>query len=310
MNKRVSIWRLYDGKTGHDCQSAGLLNALGEFLTLDVRDIDARSIAAAPWLWLRRRFPVGIDCADPDLIIGAGRRCQWPMLAARRARGGRLVYLMRSRLPFASFDLCIVPRHDGLAASDRVWLTDGVLNAVMPSTSHDPMRGVVLIGGPSRHHAWDERSLVQQVRSIIEADPSIDWAIGDSRRTPAPTSDALAGLAAANARFASHRDTPSDWVTATLATAGRVWVTGDSVSMIFEALTAGAAVGVLDVPARRSDRVTRLTDDLLARGLVMDYAGWRAGRDLVPPAVPLWEARRCAEMISERWFAAPPDGTA
>jgi mitochondrial fission protein ELM1 len=45
--------------------------------------------------------------------------------------------------------------------------------------------------------------------------------------------------------------TSPDWLPTQLARADQAWVTADSVSMVYEALTAGAAVGVLDVPRPR-----------------------------------------------------------
>ena len=306
MKNSIAIWRLYDGKTGHDRQSEGLVDALGGFLPLNVDHIDVRSIPRAPLLWLRRRFPAGEGLADPQVIVGAGRLCQWPMLAARRARGGRLVYLMGPGLPTAFFDLCLVPAHDSLAASNRVFVTDGALNTVKAATDRDDTRGLVLIGGPSRHYGWDESGLCSQVGAIVEADDLCQWTIADSRRTPTTTSRALALLPAKNADFVSYRDTGPDWIAGRLTNTGRVWVTRDSVSMVFEALTAGAGVGLLSVPAHRKNRLTRLAQDLLDRELVVDYAGWRSGRPLQPPHTPLWEARRCAAEITRRWFSCPP----
>ena len=51
--------------------------------------------------------------------------------------------------------------------------------------------------------------------------------------------------------------TGPDWLPAQLARAGQAWATADSVSMVYEALTAGAAVGILDVPRQRASRISR-----------------------------------------------------
>ena len=47
-----------------------------------------------------------------------------------------------------------------------------------------------------------------------------------------------------------------------------VWVTEDSVSMIFEALTAGCKVGVIEIERLKSDRITQLLDQLLSNDLL------------------------------------------
>src|SRR5690606_33073582 len=100
------VWRICDGKSGHDRQTAGLVAALRAEMPVAEHVIEAAAVARAPWLALRRRFPVGAGLPDPALIVGAGRRTQWPLIAARRARGGKSVYLMRPSLPARCFDLC------------------------------------------------------------------------------------------------------------------------------------------------------------------------------------------------------------
>ena len=79
-------------------------------------------------------------------------------------------------------------------------------------------------------------------------------------------------------------------------------MTADSVSMVYEALTAGAAVGVLDVPQKRSSRIGRGLDRLAAEGWVTLFADWRPGLRLHRPPGVFNEAERCARWIVERWF--------
>ena len=106
------VWRLVDGKPGHEKQSAGLLQALAEFTPLAVYEFDMR-FKALLWRQLRRyvqRRPA--DIPSPDLIVGVGHRTHVPMLLARAVCGGRSVVLMKPTLPHGLFDLVFVPRHD------------------------------------------------------------------------------------------------------------------------------------------------------------------------------------------------------
>ena len=73
--------------------------------------------------------------------------------------------------------------------------------------------------------------------------------------------------------------------------------------MLYEALTAGAACGVLPVPLRRAGRVRAGLERLLADHLVVRYADWARTGELPEPARPLDEAGRCARWIRDRWFA-------
>jgi mitochondrial fission protein ELM1 len=54
--------------------------------------------------------------------------------------------------------------------------------------------------------------------------------------------------------------TPAGWLFEQLQLAEIVWVTQDSGSMLFEALSAGCQVGLLAMPQIKEDTVTRATD--------------------------------------------------
>ena len=293
------VWRLHDGKPGHNRQSLGLVQALAaltpvESFTFDVRD-QPRSIRQ----FLSRQLDFAKDAPAPDLIIGAGRRCQWPMLSAKRARGGNTIYLMKPHLPRRCFDLCLIPRHDQATATPRSVVTDGVLNDISPSLAQGT-EGLVLIGGPSDHYAWDLDQLMRKIRAVLDADGSKKWVIADSRRTPPPTSAALRTLTGDNITVIGYTESAPHTVSEQLARSDVVWVSCDSVSMIFEAITGGAAVGVIEVPAKRTDRITTIVADLSARNLITSYTDWCRGTEL-QASVPLAEATRCAAIILARW---------
>ena len=247
------------------------------------------------------RFPGGTALPAPSLIVGAGNACQWPLLTARRARGGRSIYLMRPSLPYRWFDLCIVPRHDHPKADPQVIVSEGPLNP-MHAGDHDGTEGgLILLGGPSTHHDWNTRDIARQVSRIIDRRPEIAWQITDSRRSPAELRAAFANLAGGNATFLPHEETTSDWLPQTMARSRYIWVSADSVAMIFEALTAGSRVGIIDVPGKRRDRITAVSADLKARDRVQSLDGWLADGDIGAGLEPLSEARRCAELIAARW---------
>jgi hypothetical protein len=73
--------------------------------------------------------------------------------------------------------------------------------------------------------------------------------------------------------------------------------------MVYEALTANAATGILSVPAKRESRVARGIAALSRDGLVTGFADWQRGQKLAPPAEPFNEATRVAAWISEKWLS-------
>jgi len=303
----LTVWRFHDGKPGHDRQTAGLLAALARRRPLEVFDFEARDCGVAWWHPLLRRLPAALARRPaPALVVGAGHACELPVVAVRRAHRARAVYLMKPSLPPALFDLCLVPRHDGLAAGPHVELTQGVLNDLVPGTGPRDGPVVILVGGPSAHHAWDEAALLRQLASIVFGRRERHFALSDSRRTPASTSVKLHEFKQQGVSVYSHRDTPAAWLSDALARAPEAWVTADSVSMLFEALTAGCAVGVIDVPAKRADRISGIAAALVAEGLVGSLEAWLAEPRLPRLAQPLAEATRCAELVDRRLLGGAP----
>ncbi len=293
------VWRFYDGKPGHDRQSFGLVQALASAASVETVDFDVRDRRRSFLQFVTGHLDFGEHTRAPDLLVGAGRRCQWPMLAAKRARGGNTIYLMKPHLPSRWFNLCVVPKHDRPKTSSRLIATDGVLNDISVSPTKGD-EGLLLIGGPSDHYAWDSEQLMRQIQSILAANSEKKWVIADSRRTPPETSAALQRLARNNVAMVEHQRSAPDALIKQFARSEIVWVSCDSVSMIYEALTAGAAVGVLAVPTKGRDRITRIVQDLVTRKIVTTHADWQAGAEL-PVPVRLAEATRCAAIILSRW---------
>ena len=301
--KSLVVWRFRDGKAGHDNQSQGLIDALAA-----LRPVDCAALSPLSWpmvfdAGLRRRWPGGGALPAPDLLVGAGHRTHWSLLAARRARGGRIVVLMRPSLPLGLFDLCLIPEHDAPPSHPNVLATRGALNRIQPSQTLDPSQGLILIGGPSTHFGWDAAALYRQIATIVAADPPVSWTLTTSRRTPGEFLDGLRSMVEERLRMIPVAETGPDWLPAQLARAGQVWVTADSVSMVYEALTAGAAVGVMETPRQRPSRISRGLERLATEGWVTPFADWRPGRTLHRPPGIFNEAERCARWIVERWFA-------
>lgn len=292
---------LSDGRPGHENQSAGLALALARRTgaSHEIVRIDPR---ASLWNRLRAATKGG----PTQLIIAAGHRTHLPLWWAARCAGARSVVIMRPSLPAALFDLALIPRHD-LAAdardTPRRMLTRGALNRVPETLPAKNACGLVLLGGPSKHHGWDSPTLAPKIMRVITARPDLTWTVADSRRTP---EDFLAGLELPpTTRRVPWRETTPDWLANELALATVVWATEDSVSMVHEAVTARAATGVLPVPLRsaKPGRPARAVAGLIAEGYATSYDKWLAESGGVLPSGPtLHEAGRCADRLVAMWF--------
>lgn len=298
------VWAFTDGKAGHENQTRGLLAALAQRTALDVRWIKVPAYSSVLTNLMTKRFLPGATLPSPDYLLGAGHRTHLPMIAARRARGGHSIVLMKPTLPRIWFDLCVIPEHDGVTGGN-IFVTRGALNAVRPGDK-DRHQGLILVGGPSRHHGWREKELVAQVEEIARREGKIRWTLTTSRRTPPSTTTRLQGLASANLSVVPVQDTGPEWLPQQLASASCAWVSEDSVSMVYEALTAGCATGLLAVPGRRRGRkkLQQGIESLVRDRLVTPFDRWQAGMKLVPPDEPFNEAARVADRILEKWPSA------
>jgi len=291
------IWRFTDGKAGHEAQSQGLVEALQQRCEVSVFTLPVQRDGAGPIAWLSRRYRPGAQLPAPDLLVGAGHATHWHLLAARRRYGGRTVLLMKPSLPLSWFDLCVVPEHDAVAPAANVLVTQGVLNRIRVPGSPRRDTGLVVLGGPSRHYDWDDASMLAQLEQLVAARPRPCWLLTTSRRTPDSLLRTLRGHPAFTC--VPFQEAAPDWLAQQLATAAEVWVSEDSVSMLYEALSAAAPLGLLQVARRGGSRVTAGVDALVARGWVGAPGDWQLAAG---PPQPLNEAQRCADWIVEHWL--------
>lgn len=290
----LCIWIVSDGKPGHLNQSRGLAEAIARATPTTIHEFAALPRARAALACLLARLPAQ-NLPLPDLILGAGHATHLTLLAARRASGGRAVVLMKPSLPRRLFDLAIVPAHDGLKADARTWVTEGAINRVRPAAEPDDARmrrGLILIGGESPHFEWNGDAIHVQIKSLLARLPALHWTLATSRRTPA---DFLARLPRHETlAVVPPEAAPPDWLPARLAESGIVWVTPDSASMVYEALTAGADVGVFDLPVNPKSRVGWAIAGLADAHRITRFAQWCAHGVLHPNRSPLAEADRTA----------------
>lgn len=283
----ADIWIISDGKPGHLNQSLGLAEALVRLepaLSFEVRSV-AESIGLLS------------DAAKPRLIICAGRKTHlWSWFCKLRYRA-KCVVLMRPSLPLGCFDMVFAPEHDAVEADgDRVMRTRGALNRMLPGEK-EAGSALVLVGGPSKHVVWSDHEVSAEIREIIAANSDRAIAVATSRRTPASLVERL--QTDFNLEIIPPESVGSDWLPLTLGKTERVWVTADSVSMVFEALTAGCAVSLISLESQPKSRTQRGMQMLLEAGLVDMSTAFESR----PAGASLAEARRCAEIILEkRWL--------
>jgi mitochondrial fission protein ELM1 len=249
-----------------------------------------------------------------DLIIGTGSHTHIPMLLAKKLqsrRSGRQVRVITCMTPESllqnKFDLCFVPVHDEPAVKDNIFITVGPPNALKYEKKHLDDRGLILVGGvDTKSHVWKSEEVVAQLRIIIDRNPTVHWTISSSPRTPENTCQSLEAMAASMKRVSFFRavNTPSGWIEEQYALNRTVWVTADSISMVYEALTAGCSVGVLPVEWVRSDnKFNKSLNSLTKKEMIIAFEAWQNGAPMPDRKDELLnESKRCAEEILRRWW--------
>jgi uncharacterized protein len=301
------IWILSDGKAGHLSQTRGLASAMLNRLGAHLLEIDFSGKGF--WAKLGVVWKLGAEIGNtaveegrPDFIIAAGHGMHLPLLLAGFLfRKAKTVLCMKPSLPMSWFDFCVVPRHDltpAQLAHPPAYLipTLGALHGVHPRPERPKTHTLILIGGPSKEYAWDEKLVIDQLRAIVKSAVvgSLRSSTGEqrgslpvednlllttSRRTPAGFVDKLLDECPPIA-VVPVEETPRGWVAEKLASANAVWVTRDSVSMIYEALGSGAPVGLLNMPSlftnkKKKTRVARGIEMLEDEGWVTSFDLWK-----------------------------------
>jgi hypothetical protein len=272
-----------------------------------------------PWSWLQAGWPGVLSGTEeveggplsppwPDLIVTSGRRSAIIGVAVKRAAGSRPV-LVHAQDPLTNprlFDLIVAMEHDRVRGPNVMRVVTA-LHDVTPERlaaarevwqarlAHLPRPLVgVLLGGPTRGSDFGvvEARELQGRLAALQASQGGSLVIVPSRRTP---DEALAVFQAA-----AQAD-PSVWVwdrsgenpyAGVLALADRLVVTGDSVSMVSEALATPHPVEVFasDLRKRHEGFVRTLVD----QGLVRLFDG----RPTDPVPRPVVDAtRRAAETL-------------
>lgn len=312
-DKPLQVAVFLDTRPGHRKQTLGILDSLEQVTEIKSVQIELPHLSLigeiAKWFkyLIHPALQCPLDVEGSDFIIGTGSRTHIPMLACKKRYNIPAITCMAPTAILRSkFDLCFVPQHDSIPAASNIMHTDGPPNQAKSKNMHEPGRGLILIGGKDeKSHRWNDDVVIGSVQLILEREKEVSWTISSSPRTPAETNTQLEKLAGKfdNASFISFSDTGSGWIEKQYDESEMVWVTADSISMIFEARSAGCQVGVLPIDwKRKQNKFKRCVDGLAQKGQVVLYNAWKNGKARHANPEPLNEAQRCAREILRRWW--------
>jgi len=287
---KLTIWSLTDGKPGHQNQTQGLLNALNTQRTIENYWIDCRQA-------FNQRLEFAKTLPAPDYILAAGSKTHLAAVYLRFNYDVKTIVLMKPSLPMWLYDLSIVPTHDGVRECEGIICSQGAINDVTPSDSAKPEQGLLLIGGPSKHVQWDESSILKQIKQIIDLSPDKQWTLTTSRRTPDSFIPALNAVELDRLSIHPVETTDRQWLINAYQSSSTIWVTQDSVSMIYESMTSGAKVGVISLAPNGKSRVIKGIQALCESDQLTTVDNFQRTGKMADKAVSINEAQRIAKLI-------------
>lgn len=324
MTRPPRVWVLLSQRRGDNNQLLALAEALGmPFETrtmaykrlarvrMKLQRVSAMHLTAPSRAWLRPPWP--------DLVIGIGRRtvpvARW--IQRQNAGRTRLVRLGHPRAPNRLFDLVLTtPQYPVPPGSNVVRLPLAMNRFRTPpaATAKEsawlealPRPHLLLsVGGPAPMWQLDEQALASAAATLAAKAERAGGTliVVGSPRTPQSALEAL-GTATQGSGRTAFAD-KSVRYPVLLADADEQYVTGDSVSMISEAVMSGKPVGLIPIKPGPRGRwqlgadpsATRVRDprrfwaDLEARGLVGSVEAPKAGKVEDPVETAVAAVRR------------------
>ncbi len=219
----------------------------------------------------------------PDVLIGCGGKAA-AVLAALRPRSGRVI-VQHPRMDPRRFDVVVAARHDRLTGPNVI-VTRTALHRVTPQKLAEAAQAwraafaalprplvAVLVGGSNGRfrlgRAEGER-LAARLATMMRRD-GVGLALTPSRRTDPLVAAHLSAVLRPLGAFVWDLEGENPYF-GLLALADAIIVTGDSVSMVSEAVATRAPVLLEPLPGR-SRRIGRFLDGLARDGRIRAYQG-------------------------------------
>jgi len=251
------IWRFTDGKAGHDKQSLALVESLMNQTKCRLFDFNVQDQRnpILDIIFKNYKLPEGIT--KPDIAIGAGHKTHLHLLAIKRCFNAKIVVIMKPSIPLIFFDLCIIPKHDGIKNGPNIINTQSSLVKFNSNLKKKENTGLILIGGPSKHYFWDSKTVLEEICKISKKFKFRKLLLSTSRRTPFDFLDQLNELNIPDIKVYEYSKIKSDWLDKHINKVKNIWVTNDSYSMVTEALASGADVDIIDLKVKQDSKLSK-----------------------------------------------------
>tara|TARA_B110000208_G_scaffold170198_1_gene211558 strand:+ start:2287 stop:3201 length:915 start_codon:yes stop_codon:yes gene_type:complete len=296
-DKKQVIWRLLDGKPGHEKQSLSLIKALNCEFGVKTVNVDSRNFLFLILFSINKikKLP------KPNFIIGAGHKTHASLLYLKFIFGGKTILIMKPSLPSNWFDLCIIPDHDNFEGTSLIYKIKGALANTSNLIKKDEKKGIILVGGISKHYEWGGDNVVRQIEELLINNPLIHFILSPSRRTPKDFIIKINKLSFSNLTIHSIQKQNKDWLKNQMNKTKYAWITEDSISMIYESLTAGQNVGLIALKSKYKNRITNEIERLKKEKIIFANTN-RSYKNINESNFVIDEATRCAKLIKKQFI--------
>ena len=275
---------LSDGKPGHVNQSRAFAELSGLDYTIVEVQFRNRVCKGLSYLfdkigfYTSTLFSVSGNIENCSTVVSAGSDTYYANRVLASSLGARSISVMLpSGYRYNGFDLIIGQEHDQPPVKDNIQTLPINLCNVKPQNVFKPRPeeryiGLV-IGGPNKVFELNIDNLQQQVEKIFDSFPDHKILVATSRRTPADVDALLTTFSFSESWI--YSDDPANPIPDFLAHCDYVFITGDSTSMISEAVSFGrSAVEILPlVSTGQTNKFNELTSGLERRGCLHQFYG-------------------------------------
>ena len=255
----MNVYWFQDLKTGHLKQVQALLDQLKKEIELSITTINCSNYESLPDL-----LPNENQFNGPSILIGAGHDVYSKILQAKKylkkytSKDIFSIAVLRPSYKLNSFDLIVAPEHD--FRKRRLPKNVILFQGSLASTSHDPVdenKGIIAIGGPSKHYNFDQEILMNQLHYILSVHPKHEFKIFNSRRTPDALNLKLKNVIDnyPNVKFIHLDSSESDTFQDSLNKSSLKFVTPDSSNLVFEALSAKGQTFLIQIERSTYTRI-------------------------------------------------------
>ena len=257
MKKIKTIWRLLDGKAGHEKQSLALVKNLKNQANCRIFNINIQDLENPFLAIILKKYNLNKGLIRPDIAIGAGHKTHFHLLAIKRYFGAKIVVIMKPSLPLKLFDLCVIPKHDDVKSGTNVFITNTPLVNFNLNMKKKENIALFLIGGPSRHFHWDSKIILEQIENISKKFKFKKLLLTTSRRTPTEFIDEFKRLKIKNIQLYEHTKIINNWLDKNIIKVKNIWVTNDSYSMLIESIASGAYTDILELKIKKKSKLSK-----------------------------------------------------